>query len=289
MSTFEKKKNMKALFYTFFAYGLVIVVCLLVGFSAPPPLPNQDMGMEINLGTSQEGTGSEQPLNPNPPAVSKATPSPAQASPASNETGNRTEDIVTQNSEDAPAIQKVPVEKKKEEISKNLNENVKHTATPRPDAPVEPKPTRKPKAVYSGGASSNASSGNNAAASNGSDGEGLTGKAGDQGAVNGNPNASNHNGVYSGLGGNSLSYRLSGRRIVQYPSREGAFNEPGRVRLNIKVDQQGNVIGYSVISADNPVISRLAEKKIKEIKFNANPEAPVIQFGEIVFVFKLQQ
>src|SRR5690348_6130192 len=95
MSTFEKKKNMKALFYTFFAYGLVIVVCLLVGFSTPPPLPNQDMGMEINLGTSQEGTGSEQPLNPNPPAVSKATPSPAQASPASNETGNRTEDIVT--------------------------------------------------------------------------------------------------------------------------------------------------------------------------------------------------
>lgn len=285
-----KEKNTKALIWTFASYAVVVGACLLVGFSIPPPLPNQDMGMEINLGTSTEGMGTEQPLSPNPPAIQAATHQ-AQASPASDRTGGRTEDIATQNTEDAPVIKKLSEPKKIKEHSKTLEENTKRTVQhPRPDAPVEPKPAPpKPKAIYSGGTSNSSSSGNNAGASNSSGNEGLTGKPGDQGAVNGNPTATNHNGTYSGLGGNSLSYRLTGRSIVQYPSREGVFNEAGRVRISIKVDRQGNIIEHSIKSADNPTISKLAEKKIKQVKFNASPNAPVVQFGEIVFVFKLQQ
>jgi TonB family protein len=291
MNREEKKKDYKALLYSLVTYGVVIAACLLAGFSMPPPLPNQDMGMEINLGTSTEGTGTEQPLSPNPPAVQNTQPHEAQASPASNHTGARTEDIVTQTTEDAPVIKKLNTDKKKSEFSKNLDEHTKRTTPrPRPDAPVEPKPTPpKPKAIYSGGSSSSQSSGNNAPISNGSSNEGLTGKPGDQGAVNGNPTATNHNGTYSGLGGSGLSYRLTGRQIVAYPSREGAFSEAGRVRLSIKVDPQGNIIAYSILSADNPTIGNLAKKKIKEVKFNASPNAPAVQFGEIVFVFKLQQ
>lgn len=290
MDQSEKQKNYKALVYSLVTYAIVIAACLLAGFSVPPPLPNQDMGMEINLGTSTEGVGTEQPLSPNPP-VAQAQPHQAEASPASSHTGARTEEIMTQNTEDAPVIKKLSTEKKKTDFSKDLKENTKHTTRhPRPDAPVEPKPTPpKPKAIYSGGTSNSASSGNNAPVSNGSSNEGLTGKAGDQGAVNGNPTATNHNGTYSGLGGSSLSYRLGGRQIVAYPSREGAFNEPGKVRLSIKVDQQGNITSYSILSADNPTIAALAKKKIKEVRFNASPNAPVVQFGEIVFVFKLQQ
>ncbi len=291
MNQAEKQKNMKALGYSLLVYAGVIAVCLLVGFSLPPPLPNQDMGMEINLGTSAEGMGEEQPLSPNPTALENNRPQESQASPASDLTGSRTEEIATQDDEEAPVIKKLSEEKKKETFSKTLEENTrKTTRKPRPDAPVEPKPAPpKPKAIYSGGSANSASSGNNAGASNQSGNEGLTGRPGDQGAVNGNPTATNHNGTYSGLGGNSLSYRLTGRRIVQYPSREGEFNEPGKVTLRIKVDQDGNIVGYSVISADNPTISRLAERKIKQVKFNASSNAPAIQFGEIVFVFKIQQ
>lgn len=286
----DNKKNVKALVYSIVTYAVLIGACLLAGFSVPPPLPNQDMGMEINLGTSMEGMGEEQPLSPNPPALQNNQQKP-QASPASDRTGSRTEDILTQNTEDAPVIKKLSENKKEKEFSKNLKENTQHTTrTPRPDAPVEPKPAPpKPKAIYSGGNTNSNSSGNNAGASNSSGNEGLTGKPGDQGAVNGNPTATNHNGQYSGLGGNSLSYRLTGRQIVAYPSREGEFNEPGRVRMSIKVDRDGKIVGYSIISADNPTISALAEKKIKQVKFNASPNAPVVQFGEIVFVFKLRQ
>lgn len=287
----RKEKKTKALVWSLITYSAVIGACLLAGFSVPPPLPNQDMGMEINLGTSSEGTGQVQPLSVNPAALHNTSVHEAKASPASNRTGGRTEDIMTQNTEDAPVIKKLSRENKKPAFSKDLKENTRHTiAHPRPDAPVEPKPAPpKPKAIYSGGTAHSASSGNNAGTNNNSTGEGLTGKAGDQGAVNGNPTATNHNGTYSGLGGNSLSYRLGGRQIVQYPSREGAFNEPGKVNMRIKVDQQGNIVGYQVISADNPTISRLAEKKIKEVKFNASPDAPVVQFGDIVFVFRIQQ
>lgn len=291
MDQSEKQKNYKALIYSLVTYAIVIGACVLAGFSIPPPLPNQDMGMEINLGTSAEGTGTIQPLSLNPPAIQNTRPQEAQASPASTKTGGRTEDIMTQNTEDAPVIKKLSEEKKKTEFSKNLEENTKHTTKrPRPDAPVEPKPAPpKPKAIYSGGTSDSKSSGNNAGTSNNSTNEGLTGKNGDQGAFNGNPTATNHNGTYSGLGGSSLSYRLGGREIVAYPSREGVFNEAGRVTLKIKVDQQGNIVDYSIVSADNPTIGRLAAKKIKQVKFNASASAPVVQFGEIVFVFKLQQ
>lgn len=286
----DNNKNTKALICTLATYAVVIAACLLAGFSVPPPLPNQDMGMEINLGTSTEGMGAEQPLSPNPPAL-QTSAQKAQASPASDRTGARTEDIVTQNTDDAPVIKKLSEEKKNKAYAKTLEENTKRTvAHPKPDAPVEPKPAPpKPKAIYSGGSSNSSSSGNNAGASNSSGNEGLTGKPGDQGAVNGNPTAANHNGTYSGLGGNSLSYRLKGRQIVQYPSREGVFNEAGKVKLSIKVNQQGDVTEYHIVSADNPTISKLAEKKIKEVKFNASPNAPIIQFGEIVFVFKLRQ
>ena len=170
-------------------------------------------------------------------------------------------------------------------------EKTKKKTVPKPiDVPVEPKPAPpKPKAIYSGGSSSKANSGNNADVSNDSKGEGLTGKPGDQGAVNGNPAAANHNGLFSGLGGVGIASGLNGRSITQYPSREGEFNEPGKVRMSIAIDQQGNVTSYRIVSADNATIAALANKKIKQIRFNASPSAPVTQFGEIVFVFRIQQ
>ena len=287
----EERNSMKALGYSVLIYAAIIGVCLLVGFSVPPPLPNQDMGMEINLGTSSQGQGTVQPLNPNPVSVQPSQVNTRQASPASNQTGSRTEDVLTQNTQDAPVIRKLSHRNNAPAFSKNIRENRhKVNSRPRPDAPVEPKPApRRPKALYSGGTSHSNSSGNNAGASNTSAQEGLSGQNGDQGAVNGNPTAANHNGTYSGLGGNSLSYRLSGREIIAYPSREGQFNEPGRVRMSIKVDQQGQIVGYSVLSADNATLARLAERKVQQIRFNPSSDAPVIQFGEIVFVFKLQQ
>ncbi len=286
----EKKRNVKALLYTLVVYVGVVGVCLLLGFSSPPPLPNQDMGMVINLGNSTEGTGDIQPLSSSSSALNSSQQHEVQPTNSTEEKGARSENIMTQNSEDAPVIKKVSPQKEKEDFSKDINENTKKAAHPRKDVPVAPKKTQpKPKAIYGGGEANESSGGNNASANNGSKGEGLTGEAGDQGAVNGDPTASNHNGEYSGLGGNSLSYRLGGRKIIQYPSRLGQFSEAGKVKLGIKVNRQGKVVSYRIISSGNPTIANLAKKKVKQIKFNSSSSAPVEQFGTIVFVFKIRQ
>ncbi|HVB03401.1 MAG TPA: hypothetical protein VNE41_06750 [Chitinophagaceae bacterium] len=290
MSEFESRKNVKALAWTLGVHGCLLLAFIFFGFTSQPPLPNQDLGMEINLGTSAQGTGNIQPLNPNPPAVSRARPLISRARPAP-KISSKPPDIVTQDNPDAPVI-KQPDKPNKTAFSKTLDETNKKV-TPRivpRNVPVTPKPApARPKAIYSGGAARSSGSGNNAGASNDSRNEGLTGQPGDQGAVNGNPTAANHQGVFSGLGGNSLSYRLNGRNIVQYPGKQGDFNEPGLVQLNIKVDQHGNIIDATIISAANETVRELALRKIKQVKFNADPNAPVVQFGNITFVFKIQQ
>ncbi|MHB1922424.1 MAG: hypothetical protein ACYCOO_09330 [Chitinophagaceae bacterium] len=292
-SDFDRQKNRKALAWTLGVHGILLLALIFLGFTSAPPLPDQDLGMEINLGNGTQGTGQEQPLNPNPASLTSAKPMVSHSSPApEHQYSQPTQNIATQDNVDAPYFKRTHTPVKNARFSKNLEEKARRIRKhPVPlHVPVQPRPTPpRPKALYSGGSAHQSNSGNNAGASNDSRTEGLTGKLGDQGAVNGNPNATNHNGLFSGLGGNSLSYSMVGRSIVQYPSREGQFNEPGRVRMKITVDQLGNIVNFSIISADNPTISQLAKKKIKEVRFNANPDAPVEQFGEITFVFKIEK
>lgn len=290
MGEFEKRKNTQALLWTIGVHAAVLGACALLGFAAPPPLPNQDLGMVVNLGTSQEGSGERQPLIPNPPSFSSRTPAHTEAAPASNKTGSQPEDIATQNRQDAPVIPHIRLKRPPKVQPRNLN-IPKRSPVPRPiKALVEPKPVpRKPKAIMSAGMSRSHNSGNNSDQSILTRGEGLTAQMGDQGASNGDPNASNHNGLNSGLGGSGLSYRLTGRNMVERPGPDGQFNEPGRVRLSISVDQQGNVTGFRILSADNATIAALAARKVKQIRFNSDPNAPVIQFGDVVMVFKLHE
>src|SRR3954463_5750710 len=99
-------KQIKALGVTIAVHALVLVVLFLVGFSAPPPLPNQDLGMEVNLGTSDEGMGDEQPMNPNPPSSGAATASPPQAEPVTAKSNAPQQDIATPEEEEAPEMPK---------------------------------------------------------------------------------------------------------------------------------------------------------------------------------------
>lgn len=294
MSNFEQEKNAKALVWTIAVHAVVIVALLFLGFKQPPPPSNTDLGMEINLGTAPEGTGNDQPLNPNLPSMGTPTPSTAQNVPTPSVNNANTENIATQDEEEAPVIKHPEKAVKKNTMPpKTFEEKTTKTsskATNRP--PVEAKPAPpKPKAVYSGGSTANPNSGNNAEISNNARGEGLTGKAGDQGAVNGNPNAANHNGTWSGQGGNGINHNLRGRRIIRYPSIDDQFEEAGKVAVDVKVDREGNIISATPAlrgsTTANPTLRALAMKAAKQIKFDPNPDAAEEQFGTIIFSFKL--
>ncbi|WP_119079670.1 hypothetical protein [Chitinophaga alhagiae] len=291
----KQQKNIKAAGFTVAVHALLLVGLFMISFSAPPPLPDQDLGMEVNLGTSDDGMGDEQPLNPNPPAASQPAPAVPQNTPAPAEEQGNTQDLATQNEEDAPEVKNPPKPAPKpKEIAKTVE--AKTEKTPRkpkavaPPTPIPPAPQR-PKAVFTGGSSNSANSGNNANGSNNSTGEGNTGRPGDRGVLGGDPNATGYTGT-PGAGRGASDFRLQGRNLVNRPSVTWDGNETGYVAVNIKVDRQGNVISASYTlknsTINNPKAIQIAIEAAKRIKYNASSDAPEEQFGPIRFYFKAQ-
>ncbi|CAL1517595.1 hypothetical protein [Chitinophaga sp. MM2321] len=288
------KKNIKAFGVTIGVHALLLVAFLFAGFSAPPPLPDQDLGMEVNLGTSDEGMGDVQPLNPNPPSAAAPTPVPAESNTATAKDNSEQQDIATQDDEEAPEIirkPEKPVEKPKE-FPKKLDPKptTKPVKKPADNPPTPAPPAPKPKAVYAGGTNTGANSGNGANGSNNSTGEGNTGKPGDRGQINGDPNAKGYTG--GGLGGGRSDFHLNGRNLISRPQVTFDGTESGYVAINIKVNQQGDVIS-ATFSMKGSTLSKaqlidIARKAATQLKYNANAEAPEEQFGTIRFFFKAQ-
>jgi outer membrane biosynthesis protein TonB len=295
MADQKQGKNLKALGITIGVHALLLVALFLIGFSAPPPLPDQDMGMEVNLGTSDDGMGDEQPLNPNPPAASQPVPSAPQNSPAPDKAEGNTEELATQNEEEAPEVAKpVKPAPKPKEIAKTLDIKPEKAPKPKavqPPAPTPPAPKPKPKAVFTGGTSNSANSGNSANGSNNSTGEGNTGRPGDRGVIGGDPNATGYTGT-PGAGRGASDFNMRGRSLVNRPSVSWDGNETGYVAVNIKVDRDGNVTNatYTIRNStiNNPQAIRIAIDAAKRLKYNASPDAPEEQFGPIRFYFKAQ-
>lgn len=293
------KKNFQAAGVTIAVHALLLLALAFTGFSAPPPLPNQDLGMEVNLGTTDDGMGDEQPLNPNPPSAAASEPAPAENVPeAPKAAEEQPQDVATQDEEDAPEIKKPekPVVKPKE-IPKKIVEPkpVKETRkkpVEDPPKPTPPAPAPKPKAVFAGGTSNNAHSGNNANGSNNATGEGNTGKPGDRGQLGGNPNGGGYTG--GGLGGGRSDFHLNGRSLIGRPQVTYDGTETGYVAINIKVDRQGNVTSATFSmkgsTISNPQLIEIARRAARsgQLKYNANPDAPEEQFGTIRFYFKAE-
>jgi len=250
----EKKQRVFGFLLSFLFHAGVVAVLLLLGFTTSLPLPSEQ-GIEVNLGTSLEGMGEEQPLEP---FVPEETSSPATRP----ETGQ--EEVVAQDVEEAP-----PAEKAENKVKKPVESENKE---------VVQQPVVNPNALYKG--KSKTAGGN----------EGITGKPGDQGVPTGVPGAEN----YSGPGGqgNDLSYSLTGRspKLLPKPSRN--FTESGTVVVQITVDRYGKVIKAVAIdkgsNTTNSVLRRLAVDAALKSVFNANPDGPQEQKGTITYHFVIR-
>src|ERR1700760_2936038 len=139
--SFESKKNLKATGYTAVFCTLLLVVLLYVSWTLPvePPAVVEE-GIEVNLGNSDKGSGTDQPYLPGQPAAQdkeKYTP-PKQAVVEKQPVKEvETDD---KSKEDAPVIKKPPDAKPNatklpdKDIAKEVSR-----AVPNPDpAPVKP-------------------------------------------------------------------------------------------------------------------------------------------------------
>jgi outer membrane biosynthesis protein TonB len=261
---------------------LALLVILLLALTTPLPLPGEE-GVEVNLGSSDYGMGNVQEQSP-PPAEQNTPPPP----PPSNDPEPQTEEeIITQDVEEAPAIEEEVVEDPAPETPKPVIEDTDIEAEPMddeiiPDEVIEdPEPAQvyNPEASYQGNPITEGDGSN----------EGNTGQPGDLGQDNGTPDATNYEGS-GGLGDEGVGFDLTGRNSKSLPIPTYESDELGTIVVKIRVDQDGKVIsaiaGGQGTTITNERLRRLVEEAAMNSLFDSN-EARV-QAGTITYRIKRQ-
>jgi TonB family protein len=241
--TRQNKNKTIAVGVTVAVHALVVVLLVIMALTTPLPLPGE-AGVEVNLGMYNEGMGNQQQPKPTP-KVEAPKPQPEQV----------TEETVTQDSEEAPAIEE-PKPKKKEEPK--VNERALF------------KPVNKPEEQPSS--------------------EGNTGTPGDQGNPNGGQNIANYEG--QGGAGGGPSYDLGGRGAKSLPRPSSDFTEEGTIVVDIWVDRDGRVTNAQIGKGTNITNARMRQTAINAAKssvFAPDTEAAELQKGTITYKFIIRE
>lgn len=253
MDNKEKKDRGIAIVGTIVVHALVVLVLFLMAFRTPLPLPGEE-GVEVDLGMMDQGMGNIQPEKP-------AIPMAAQPQQQQNKSK---EDIVTQNDDEAPAIEKPKNTKPKQE----------------PKPVEEPKPTVNQKALFKG--SNNPQAGGS---------EGITGQPGDQGKPNGLAGIKKYDG--NGGKGNGTGYDLGGRGAKSLHRPDDDFSEEGKIVVDIWVNRNGQVVRAEVATKGTDIINNAMRQKAiqaaKRSTFASDPDAPEEQHGTITYTFVINQ
>ncbi len=249
-------------------YFLVIALLLLfLRFSIALPEEEGD-GLMINFGNVAEAAPGED-LDANDEIADAAQrPSPPAES---------TEEVLTQDHEEAPAVQPTKPKPKPKPQEK-----------PKPETPTKPTdqpPAEKPREVNRRALFPGRTAGSTSTS------EGTGSGQGNQGDPAGDPSGS-HDGTGTGTGGQG-TFSLSGRSLLgALPRPDYGARDEGRVVVEITVDQQGKVIAAAYRSVgsttQNSTLVNAALKAARQARFNVDENAAVSQRGTITYNFRLQ-
>ncbi|MFI5196308.1 MAG: energy transducer TonB [Chitinophagales bacterium] len=250
--------NNKALACTIGVHALLLLLFIFLHYTIAPPPPTVDEtgGIEVNLGTSDNGSGHNQPMSTKAPAPYQATVVFKSVAAHSSIPKN----IMQSTDADAPAV--TTNNKKSGQAATN---ETGHTQ-------------EKPKYTYAG---DNGPGGNSATQNMPGTNEGNGTGPGDKGVPSGTPGAANYSGT-PGNGTGGIGHTLSGRTIS--PDRfEAEFTEGGKVVIHVTVDKNGEIVSKIVKTSSSPQLTKLALEKLKNAHFSKSdvPE----QFGDITIFF----
>ena len=252
MNSNEKKDKGLAVAGTIVVHALALLVLFLMAFRTPLPLPGEE-GVEVDLGMMNQGMGN---IQPEKPAI------PQTAQPKQQQSKSK-EDIVTQNDDEAPSLEK----------PKNTK--------PKQEKPAEePKPKVNDRALFKG---------SNSPQAGGS--EGITGQPGDQGKPDGMKGVRQYEG--NGGQGNGPGYSLGGRGAKSLHRPNDDFPEEGIVVVDIWVNRAGHVVRAEVATKGTTVINQAMREKAKQAAlrsaFASDPNAPDEQHGTITYTFVINK
>lgn len=274
MRNTEQAINIKATIWTTLVHVLLFLLFIYWRYSVPAPPTLEELGMEVNLGNAEDGSGLDQPQVVNGAAADGLAVNYESASAEQAEA----KDLLQSDDPDAPAIASPNANSLNNEETRRTS-RINDRQSAEPDA-SRAQPTR-PRYVYNGGTGAG---GNNAAVNASGSSEGNTTGSGDRGVPGGTPGASNYAGS-PGSGTGGISHTLAGRDIS--PKQFVAeFNQGGKVVVRVTVDREGRIIAKSIKSSPNSTLSAIALQKLSEARFTRNPDAAPEQIGDITFVFK---
>jgi hypothetical protein len=233
-ASFEARKNSQATMITAGFAGLLLLLMFLIKWSLPDiPPPIVEEGIEVNLGTSDQGFGKDQPMMPGEPAPKQqiATAMPQQSKSEVKDAKDIEED---KNDKEAVTILKPKVSKPdSKEINKETRQAVKVVKS-QPVVVVQP---QRPKAVLNRVVGSTGVGGNGADSYQKGSNEGIAGGNGDQGKVGGTPNSPNYTGN-PGHGNGGPRVMTGDRKIIRYYSFQGDL-EKAVLYVDIRVSPDG--------------------------------------------------
>lgn len=259
-----KKNRLYAALATLFYVVFWVVLILFVTFKINV---REDMGegILINFGSTETGFGADDLPNSDELAdAARSQQSAAEQNPA---------EQMTQQIEEAPAVVPTP----------NTTQPTTTQPTPARTTPAEEQPVEQPRevdqrALFPGRSDSNATS------------EGTSGGPGNQGDLAGDPTGS-HAGT--GTGNSGHSFNLSGRSLVgALPRPDYPVREEGRIIIEVRVNQQGNVESASFRSVGstttNSSLVNAALAAARKARFNDVGESASLQVGTITYNFRMQ-
>ena len=229
MTTKNRNKTI-AIAVTVAVHAVVVALLFIMALTTPLPLPGE-AGVEVNLGMYNQGMGMQQ------------QPQPVE------------EQTVTQDTEEAPALE-APKPKKKEEPK--VNERALFKPVKSQEQPSS---------------------------------EGNTETPGDQGNPNGSTDVSSYDGQGGSGGGPSYSLGGRGAKHISSPNRDDVAEE-GTIVVDIWVDRDGRVqraqIGKGT-TIPNARMQDMAKQAALSSVFLPDKDAAELQKGTITYKFIIRQ
>jgi len=258
MTAAEKKSKRKGIIGTILFHALLMVAFLFMGLKYQDPPPAEE-GISINFGYMDEGLGEVEPEDTE--EITEIV-----EEDIIEQQIESTEEIVTQSVVETPVVEKT--EEKKEVVKKE---------EPKEEVIEEKKPEVNKKALYPG------------KKKNKNQSEGNKKGDGNQGAIDGDPNADVYEG--GGIGENGTAYQLGGRSVAFKAKPIYNTQVEGKVVVMITVDRLGNVInaipGAKGSTTLNKQLLQRAKAAALKTKFDPKQTAPTNQQGKIIYHFQL--
>ena len=263
----KEREKKEGLIGTIVFHVILLIFFLIYGLTYQVPFP--ETGLTVNFGTTETGSGDNQPEAATTPVESEEPPEEEVVEPTEVQPVAETPDVATQDNVEAPSVPKEKTEAEKEAERKAAEEAKKK---------AQQEEQRKKMAAI-------ANKLNNPTKESGG-GDGPDDEPGDAGQVDGGPD-----GGYTGGGHGNGNYSLGDRAALTKPKPVYECQEEGKVVVDIKVDRNGKVVYASIGKGTTNTAQCLTQKALQaayKTKWQAKNGAPLEQRGRIIYDFQIR-